>query len=531
MSFYEESSIIITPNAYKAGTLYAVVPTSGLADMDVTRATAATRVDENGLVNYAEILGSELITNGDFATDSSWVKIGNFTISGGFASVSVPLISYLYQGIGIVVGKSYKLTIDIESISAGSVRLRCGNSAPASSVSDWISVTGETEVFLQGGGSGGIFWVESNSAFIGSINNVSVKEADLDNVPRIDYTGGGCPHILAEPQRTNLITYSNSFTSAGWSTFRGTITANSITSPDGNLNASRYQEDGQTGSHMFRRQSLSLTNGLSYTGSIFAKKGELTSIILQSNSSSRWVASATFDLENGLVTSGTGIIENYENGWYRCSISGNAVQTTGDAGLEVITSIGVGRDGDGLYAYGAQFEQGSYATSYIPTSGATVTRNQDVFTRDGIGSLINSEEGVLFGEIAALANDGTNRRITINDGTINNRLILQYRSISNQIVFYFVVGGSNQCALIHTLSNATQFNKIALKYKENDFALWVNGVEVSTDTSGNTLSEGTFNNLDFDGGTGNLPFYGKVKQLQVYPTALSDSELTSLTTL
>ena len=95
-------------------------------------------------------------------------------------------------------------------------------------------------------------------------------------------------------------------------------------------------------------QSLSITNGLSYTGSLFIKKGELTSIILQSNSSSRWVASATFDVENGVVTSGTWEIEEYGNGWYRCSISGNAVQTTTAAGLEMYTSTGAGRDGDGL---------------------------------------------------------------------------------------------------------------------------------------------------------------------------------------
>lgn len=200
------------------------------------------------------------------------------------------------------------------------------------------------------------------------------------DVPRLDWLNSNCPSLLLESQRTNLIKYSEDFTDSSWDVFRGSVTANVIISPDGTQNASRYEEDSQTGSHLFRRQSLSITNGLSYTGSIFIKKGELTSVILTSNSSSRWVASAAFDVENGIVTSGTGVIKDYGNGWYRCSISGNAVQTTTVAGLEIYTSTGEGRDGDGLYMYGAMFEQGSNASSYIKTEGEVngVTRLADV---------------------------------------------------------------------------------------------------------------------------------------------------------
>jgi len=80
MSLLDDVSIVVTPNGYKAGTLYGVIPSSGAADMDVTRATAATRVDENGLVNYAEVLGSEEIECGKFecATPSTnWTEVGN----------------------------------------------------------------------------------------------------------------------------------------------------------------------------------------------------------------------------------------------------------------------------------------------------------------------------------------------------------------------------------------------------------------------------------------------------------------------
>jgi len=70
-------------------------------------------------------------------------------------------------------------------------------------------------------------------------------------------------------------------------------------------------------------------------------------------------------------------------------------------------------------------------------------------------------------------------------------------------------------------------NKIAFKYKNNDFALWVNGVEVGTDLIG-VIPTG-LNKLSFDDGNGSSDFYGKVKQLQVYDTSLSDTQLAALT--
>jgi hypothetical protein len=349
-----------------------------------------------------------------------------------------------------------------------------------------------------------------------------------NNIPRIDFTDNTDGHLLLEPQSTNLVTYSEDFIT-GWQYFRGTIVANATTSPDGTLNASKYQEDSQTGSHLFRRQSLSLTNGLPYTGSIFLKKGELTSVILQSNSFSRWVASATFDLENGTVTSGTGVIDDYGNGWFRCSISGNAVQTTSDAGLEVYTSVGAGRDGDGLYMYGGMFEQGSYPTSYIPTNGSTVTRDAETCTNAGNSTLINSTEGVLYLEIAALENDGTKRRITLNNGTSSLFVQMEYRVITNQIQIV-LYNGAAQGLYTETLTDIKQFNKIAYSYKQNEFKLFVNGSQIgSTIITGTTFSANTLTELDFDNGNAADKFYGKCKALAVFNTALTDAELTELT--
>ena len=170
--------------------------------MDVTRATAATRVDENGLVNYAEVVSdTELVTNGDFATDSDWTKGTGWTISGGTANANTSgNYINLYQNSVFTVGKAYKYEFTVSNYSQGDVRFTqsgvdISGLKSANGIYTGVFSASQTALYIQGVNS-----------FIGSIDNVSVKEVTRDNVPRIDYTEGGCPHILAEPQRTNLRT-------------------------------------------------------------------------------------------------------------------------------------------------------------------------------------------------------------------------------------------------------------------------------------------------------------------------------------
>jgi hypothetical protein len=348
---------------------------------------------------------------------------------------------------------------------------------------------------------------------------------------RIDYTDSSNGVALLEPARTNLITFSNDFLDTSWQYYRGTITANATISPDGTLNASKYEEDSQTGGHLFRRQNLSITNGLPYTGSIFVKKGEYNVVRLASNSTSRWGAGAEFSLENGTVTSGTGVIENYGNGWYRCSISGNAAQTTTVAGFEIYTSIGAGIDGDGLFMYGAMFEQGSYPTSYIPSSGSTSQRELDVANGAGNEQVFNDSEGVLFANIAALHDDGTNRRLSISEGLTNdqNRMNMMFTTTSNQIVTNYRAAGTTRVIFNTVLSDVTKYIKVAMLYKSGDFRYFVNGFKIDTDSNTTMISDGTLSELAFEDGTDSNNFYGKTKEIGVYDTVLTDAELEALT--
>ena len=244
----------------------------------------------------------------------------------------------------------------------------------------------------------------------------------------------------------------------------------------------------------------------------YAKKGTSTDITYR-----------VYDVSNGSnIVSPTNYFSQVGIDWQRVEL--NFTTPSGCTSVLVYLSSDSAVVGD-IYLWGVQLEK-SYATSYIPTSGSTVTRNQDIFTRDGIGSLINSE-GVLFAEMAAFSNDGTNRKIALSDGTGSNLVRFYFSNSSNRVVAQVKVGGSTQVTFDITGITVTNFNKVALKYKENDFAIWINGVERGTDTSGTTPS--SMNKIAFDNGAGSDYFYGKVKQLQVYTTALTDAQLTSLT--
>ena len=510
MSLLDDVSIVVTPNGYKAGELYAVIP--------------------------VPTEGAEEVTNGDFATDSDWTKGTGWTISGGSAnSDGANSFSSLSQASVLTIGKRYKLIVDI-NLTSGQLRIQEGGT-----ILETYTTTGaNTAIYYFIATATNITFKTSVTPFNGSIDNVSVKEytaADMDvtratdatrvdenglvadvlsNVPRIDYTGGGCPHILAEPQRTNLVTYSEVYGSGTF--FSGTLDSvidnTTRISPSGDANATQVTSTGQG---KVQSVALSLTQNTDYTLSFYAKNVDGTLV------SSRVLGLGGSGGSN--LTSVSYISELSTTEWTRITHSFNTGTNTT---IYVYLSSSLNSGGT-IQLWGAQLEVGSYATSYIPTSGSTVTRNQDIFTRDGIGSLINSTEGVLFAEIAALSDDLTRRKITISDGTSSNFCSLYFDSISNKIIGRTTVGGVLQSFLSTSSYTEINFNKIAIKWKENDFALWVNGTEVGVDSSGVTWGSGVLTEISLDNGVGGESFYGKVKQLQVYDTALTDDTIALLT--
>ena len=177
--------------------------------------------------------------------------------------------------------------------------------------------------------------------------------------------------------------------------------------------------------------------------------------------------------------------------------------------------------------WGAQFEEGSYSTSLIHTSGSTVTRSADFADNAGNSDLINSTEGVFYLQFAALTGAGAFDDLSLSDGTQNNKVQLFYRA-TDKINARVTVGGVNVFDHIYQSIDMTQFEKVALKWKLNDFSMYVDGREVDSDSSGATFPANTLNEVKIN--DNNISDYeGKIKCLAVFKEALTDLELEKLT--
>ena len=367
------------------------------------------------------------------------------------------------------------------------------------------------------------------------VNENGLLEEVASNVPRLDYSDGGCPSLLLEPERTNLFQRSEEFSNAYWSTSRiETPYIADVVSPDGTLNAYTFEiSSGETNGGGVYAVNISASGGSSI--SVFAKKKTANYLVL---SDSGTTANAVyFDLENGAIGTtynATGEIEDFGNGWYRCTMK----YTLTSSGLKFIylsnvdgaTNGGV-QGGDSVYIYGAQFEQGSFPTSYIPNYGTAlgITRAADTANGAGNASTFNDSEGVLMAEISA-KDDGANKFITLSDGTDDNRVTIYfYTSINNDIRFQVRSNNINQpLTPMPSGYNIDEFNKIAIKYKQNDISVYINGFLVVSNV-GNIDTPLNLSELAFDDGQGASDFYGNTKQLQYFDSALNDSDLEKLT--
>jgi hypothetical protein len=365
------------------------------------------------------------------------------------------------------------------------------------------------------------------------VNKQGLIEVVSNNEPRIDFLNDSKGALLLEPSGSNLIPYSEDFTDASWTKSNSTVTSNQVISPDGTLNADKLVSSANTSIHYLSDLISGATIGLNYTFSIFAKASEEDVLAYRD---STYGTVSLFDLSNGSVIEGSNhnsSIIDFGNGWYKCITTSETAFSDIEIRLSPrdYTSY-TGNGTSGLYIWGAQLEAGSYATSYIPTQGAIGTRVAESCNDAGNEQVINSTEGVLYADISALDNSNTFRAISISDGTNDNRVVIDYNQ-SNQIRGLLAIGGNTANRLItDTSTDIKQVNKIAFKYSDGDIALWVNGIEIGTTSGSNTLPTNTLNRLNFDFGNGlDGDFYGNVKEVKLYNTALSNAELQALTTI
>ena len=375
-------------------------------------------------------------------------------------------------------------------------------------------------------------YLETTTSARSTFAGITVDGTSVPNVPRLDYSGGAsCPSLLLEPQRTNAALWSEQFNN--WTrSARVDLTTNNTTAPDGTQSADKIELNATGGNETYYYISAI---AIGYTLSVFVKKNTARWFCIGTNSPLN--NRVFFDLDNGVVgteaTGYTGAIEAIgTDGWYRCSITigtGASLSQFFDLMLSNADGSLSGTVGDSVWIWGAQCEQGAYATSYIPTLGSTVTRLADAASKTGISSLIGQSEGVIYWEFnvpaEVLNNTAYYLEINANDGTSSNKLALNYYN-SGRIQFVAFVGGSLVVNINLNSYGLTAGNhKFALAYKLNDYVAYVDGVSVGTDTSAAVPATSKIELYDTSGGV------NVIKQILLFKTRLTNAQLAELTTL
>lgn len=346
-------------------------------------------------------------------------------------------------------------------------------------------------------GNGDLTWTRTSTA--NRTNSSGNIELMATGVPRLSYMYGSCPAVLLEPQRTNLVNYSEDMTqtSAGnYSYSNVTISANQTIAIDGNATADKAIPTTTNATHQISLPSTPFTAGTSVTTlSVFAKQGELYNFRLGINASA--TNGATFNLSNGTISNITGgvtaSIVPLVNGWYRCIVTGICGSLLQSRILDNIGSTSFAGNGtDGLFLWGWQYEQTSsttnvnYATTYIPTSGASATRIADSFSRSNIytNGLISASGGTWFVELRGnifYLRDNT-QGLFIGDSITPNT--------GDQLIIRFVGGGTRLAIHKYVLgvttnlyTTTTDTTKIAIKWNGSTADIFANGTKVVAATA------------------------------------------------
>jgi hypothetical protein len=367
------------------------------------------------------------------------------------------------------------------------------------------------------------------------VNASGLIETVASNVPRLDYLGSTCPKLQLEPSRTNLALHSSAINNAAWVKVQVTLTANVAVSPDGTTNAEKIAiNSGISGGYVY--QSIATTSSTVYTSSFFIKAAGVNFTKFYSNVTGSYFA-AVINLTTGAITNSdfavTPTATNYGNGWWRVSYTetsgGGSVPIYVDAGSTSNGGAITGNGTDGILIWGAQVEAGAYATSYVPTTTAAVTRLADACSKTGISSLIGQTEGTLFVEMKDLIWRGSAERlIGVSDGTTQNRIILVTGQTSNTLRVITTTGNvlQNSTTVASTFGDV----KMAFAYSSAGGVVYVNGNQVLSFGGISVPACSAFYLQTQEDGS-SFPADGKNAQALLFKTRLTNAQLAELTSL
>jgi len=559
MSFYDDSTLMFLADGAvgKDGKASTIKPVGGGAPLYVTRGSnlTATRVDSNGLIekgrenlfkysnqfDNAIWQGTAVWTSGQadkdggtsawtFAkTNSSASDFYNDTTTNGVQTFSIYAKKQIGVGLkpyffgssngyatfnledGSVYNTNGSIIIDTNVETYNSLWWRISVTINGSSGNWYLYVTDGTDTQTTD-----VITLQDAQLEIGLVATEYIesgastgKAGLLENEPRFNYPiGGGSPHLLLEPQRTNLIESSEYFESSYWG-IGGSATRQlrtSVTAPDGSNAVYLLSGGGEDASDRLQNNLGDISANGNHIFSVFVKgNGVATQFRLRNNSGAvnhvvyDIDSSGNFTLNSQDATDNYYGAENYGNGWYRVYLK--ITPAGGDNYLQMFPDI---LDANGsVYIWGAQAEASDYLTSYIPNhSGGSVSREFDLVQTADVSSLnlIGQNEGVFFLDYEFLDGQTAESQnwIALESENGNERVLIYKSSSNSKIQVYFVANGSlvfNYNTNVTIVPN-TRY-KIAFKYSSGDIAVAINGSLIvtnsSTYTRGSDLSRVTFN--------------------------------------
>jgi len=434
----------------------------------------------------------------------------------------------------------------IESVGGGWFRCSVATSSSTdfivslSNIAGTDSVISDTMTFAFAQGETG----DIATPYIAT-TSAAVSVGPVANVPRLDYLDSSYPRLLLEPQRTNLALYSEQFDNAAWIKNAATITANASVSPDGTTNADTLTESTFTSDSAFIYETVVVTASTAYTTTFFVKQGAGRYVYLRNYyGAGNAYHTIVVDTQTGTITQasvGSSItnasssIEAYGNGWYRVratqtsavevalltiiGLSDIATPTVGTFGQITIAS----NAGRSASVWGCQLEAGAYATSYIPTLGAAVTRGGDDCSTTSLqsASLIGATAGTFFLQTTK-TNDTTwiNQRIFLTSDLVRSLLI---DTSSGGQIRLRTWDASSVGATITTSGLTNGPVKYLIKWDGTNVKVFANGVLVGSSAQP-SYAYATYSALESTAYSNN-----NISQLLFFPTALSDADCIALT--
>jgi hypothetical protein len=359
-------------------------------------------------------------------------------------------------------------------------------------------------------------------------NAAGFIETVTSGLPRLDYYTSdgmpGCPALLVEPSGTNIILRSEQFDNSYWTKSNGIATPTTeTTAPDGSFTAETYVASSGVSTTPIVRIITLLAN-TTYTLSLFVKRRDYNTATIRIYTVETGFAICSFNLSTGTASGGS--IFNFGNGWYRVSVTLTTAATVTTSQVQLIRDAQISDGVAGIYIWGAQLETSSVATSYIPTTTGTVTRDADVISKTSVSGLIGQTEGTIYAEV------DMQRLILGSVFVLDVGGTSEYIAISKLATGAFRVSikktSTSAVNIITTTTNVVGIYKLALAYKNGDYALYVNGVQAGTSTNATDFPTGSLTQAVVSN-TNYGPFNDRILSAAIYKTRLPNYLLESAT--